>query len=52
MSGDGWRHMPPDQPRICAGCGERVKLNSEAIWFAVSQRKTWHWRCRPGRGNQ
>jgi hypothetical protein len=46
MSGDGWKHMP-GQPRVCAGCGERVKLKGEALWLDTFRRLTWHFRCRP-----
>jgi hypothetical protein len=48
MSGDGWKYMP-GRPRTSAGCGERIKLNSEAIWFKTSAPKTtWHAACKRG----
>jgi hypothetical protein len=48
VSADGWKHMRPDQPRTCAGCGERVTLKGEAIWLKTSDPpQSWHFRCRP-----
>ncbi len=49
MSGDGWKAMGPEQPKRCAGCGERVTLKGEAIWLDTFRRLTWHFRCRPRR---
>jgi hypothetical protein len=47
-AGDGWKAMGPEQPRTCSGCGERVTLKSEPLWFETHEpRETWHWRCRP-----
>jgi hypothetical protein len=48
MSGDGWNSMP-GQPRVCAGCGQRVTLKAEAIWLDTFRRLSWHFRCRPRR---
>ena len=42
----GWKQMP-GQPRVCAGCGERVVLGKGMIWFQTSEPKlTWHIGCR------
>ena len=47
MSGDDWKAMP-GQPRTCTGCGERVTLNAEPVWFVrFPVPETWHFRCRP-----
>jgi hypothetical protein len=41
----GWSDMP-EQPRVCAGCGEKVTLN-DFLWFKrFPVMETWHWRCR------
>lgn len=46
MSGDGWNSMP-GQPRICAGCGERILISKQAVWFKTSKPQTsWHSTCR------
>ena len=46
VSDYGWQGDEPS--RTCAGCGERVTLYAEPVWF---QRypivRTWHARCRP-----
>lgn len=32
---DGWKHMPPTQPRECVSCGNRITLNNYA-WFRTA----------------
>jgi hypothetical protein len=48
MSGDGWKHMPPDQPRTCAGCGRKIVLTrAEPLWFKTFEPlQSWHAACR------
>jgi hypothetical protein len=46
MSGDGWKQMP-GQPRICAGCGKRLRLRADSLWLDTSRRLSWHFYCRP-----
>ena len=46
--GESWRSMP-GQPRVCAGCGQRVILKREPIWFDTFRLMTWHMRCRLGK---
>lgn len=41
MSGDGWKHMRPDQPRTCARCGKAVKL-SEGFFVTSDPPRTEH----------
>ena len=44
--GESWKSMP-GQPRVCAGCGKRIVLKREALWFKTMEPKaTWHFRCR------
>ena len=31
-SRDGWKHMPPGQPRQCK-CGRKLRLTKDTIWF-------------------
>ena len=46
----GWNAMP-GQPKVCAGCGERIYLSgpkAESHWFgtdAMNVSKSWHVRC-------
>jgi hypothetical protein len=43
VSDYGWQE---GQPRVCAGCGERVTLNAEPLWFRrFPVPETWHFRC-------
>jgi hypothetical protein len=43
----GWASMDPEQPRTCAGCGEKLVMSGpEPLWFSTSQRLSWHAACR------
>ena len=45
-SGTTWKDMPADQPRFCAGCGEKITLKGEALMFITSSPpNSWHARC-------
>jgi hypothetical protein len=42
----GWQGDEPS--RTCAGCGERIVLKDNSIWFSrYSEIRTWHAPCRP-----
>jgi hypothetical protein len=44
---EGWKHMPPDQPRVCAVCGSKITLGDpEPVWFDTFNRQTYHVYCR------
>jgi hypothetical protein len=44
VSDYGWQGDEPT--RTCAGCGERVTLNAEPVWFErYPVVRTWHARC-------
>lgn len=39
-----------DYPRVCTGCGERVRITKDTIWFGHDEngaKASWHWKCRP-----
>lgn len=41
----GWQGDEPT--RTCAGCGQRVTLNAQPVWFErFPVVRTWHARCR------
>lgn len=43
----GWKSMAPDQPRVCASCGEKIVLSGKApLWFSTMQKLSWHAGCR------
>ena len=47
-SGTTWNSMRPDQPRVCAGCGERIVLKYGPLMFITSDPpSSWHVACRP-----
>jgi hypothetical protein len=47
----GWQGDEPT--RTCAGCGKRIVLKDNSIWFErFPVVRTWHVRCRPSRSNQ
>ena len=35
-SRDGWKHMPPDQPRTCQ-CGQKIRLKNFTAWFKTME---------------
>jgi hypothetical protein len=45
MSDDGWKHMP-EQPRVCAGCGRRLRLRRDTLWLETMRKLSWHFDCR------
>jgi hypothetical protein len=43
----GWKSMGEDQPRTCAGCGERLVLaHPEPLWFDTLHLESWHFGCK------
>jgi hypothetical protein len=44
-SGDGWNSMP-EQPRVCAGCGRKLRMTKDVLWFDTLRRESWHTNCK------
>jgi len=41
-----WNSMDEDQPRVCHGCGEKVRMTKEDLWLDTFHKLTWHAACR------
>lgn len=45
--GDGWKHMPPNQPRFCVSCGNTLRITKDLCWFDTYKHKSYCRDCWP-----
>jgi hypothetical protein len=36
-------------PRVCAGCGETLRITKDKLWLDSHARESWHVDCRPAK---
>ena len=35
-----------DMPRVCAGCGQPLRITKDDLWLDTDRRESWHMNCR------